>query len=149
MNDLQTAAVAGALLGGMLAFVLIAAFVVYVLLIIAMWKIFEKAGEKGWKSLIPIYNAYIYCKICGINFWIWVILIPVILGVACSLIFGSASNVTTIITSIYSVVFCIYFSIKLGKAFNKSAGFIVGLVLLPNIFHLILGFGKSEYVGVK
>ena len=25
-------------------------------LIISMWLIFKKLGEKGWKSIIPIYN---------------------------------------------------------------------------------------------
>lgn len=30
----------------------------YVLLAIAYWKIFEKAGEPGWKALIPFYNTY-------------------------------------------------------------------------------------------
>ena len=28
--------------------------------IIAQWKLFEKAGEKGWKCLIPIYGAYVW-----------------------------------------------------------------------------------------
>ena len=27
-----------------------------VLVIVALWKIFEKAGEPGWKALIPFYN---------------------------------------------------------------------------------------------
>ena len=28
----------------------------YIILVIANWKIFTKAGEAGWKSIIPIYN---------------------------------------------------------------------------------------------
>lgn len=31
---------------------------VVVLMIIAQWKVFTKAGEAGWKVLIPFYNAY-------------------------------------------------------------------------------------------
>ena len=34
-------------------------FVLYVLLIIGMWKVFEKAGVAGWKSLIPFYNIFV------------------------------------------------------------------------------------------
>ena len=30
--------------------------VIYVLLIIAMWKIFTKAGKPGWASIIPVVN---------------------------------------------------------------------------------------------
>ena len=37
----------------------------------------------------------------------------------------------------------------LGKAFNKSSGFVVGLILLSPIFYMILGFGSAEYVGNK
>lgn len=36
-----------------------------VMILVGFWKIFVKAGEKGWKSLIPVYNAYILCKIAG------------------------------------------------------------------------------------
>ena len=48
-----------------------------VLIIIAMWKIFEKAGEAGWKSIIPIYNVYIMYKIVGMKNWFWYTLIAV------------------------------------------------------------------------
>src|ERR1700677_1382150 len=44
-----------------------------VLVIIGMWKLFTKAGEPGWASIIPIYNIYIICKIVGKPGW-WVLL---------------------------------------------------------------------------
>ncbi|HTA26243.1 MAG TPA: signal peptidase I [Bacteroidia bacterium] len=45
--------------------------------IAGLWKIFEKAGEKGWKALIPIYNYYIWLKIIKRPWWwILIILIP-------------------------------------------------------------------------
>ena len=49
----ETAAANGffGLLGGIIATVGIFALIFYILLIIAQWKIFEKAGEAGWKSL--------------------------------------------------------------------------------------------------
>lgn len=39
-------------------------FIVWVLLVIARWKMFQKAGEAGWKSIIPVYSTYISFKIC-------------------------------------------------------------------------------------
>lgn len=36
---------------------------VAVLGIVAMWKIFEKAGEPGWAAIIPFYNLYVLFKI--------------------------------------------------------------------------------------
>lgn len=50
---------------------IIVAIIWGILLIIAMWKIFEKAGEAGWKSIIPIYNVYIMYKIVGMKNWFW------------------------------------------------------------------------------
>jgi hypothetical protein len=53
-------------------FVLI--LVLVVLLIVAYWKMFTKAGVAGWKSLIPIYNVYIAFKIAWKDqsaFWVW------------------------------------------------------------------------------
>ena len=37
----------------------------WVLQVIANWKIFTKAGEEGWKSLIPVYSNYVSFKING------------------------------------------------------------------------------------
>ena len=35
----------------------------FVISIIANWKIFTKAGQAGWKTLIPIYNGMVLFKI--------------------------------------------------------------------------------------
>ena len=72
---------AGAILGTMFGFVLVCVIIWYLLLVIASWKIFTKAGEKGWKSLIPIYNVYILYKISGLSFWKWLVLPAVIIGI--------------------------------------------------------------------
>ncbi|HPH88503.1 MAG TPA: DUF5684 domain-containing protein, partial [Chitinophagales bacterium] len=38
-------------------------FAFFVFFIICHWKIFTKAGQEGWKSLIPFYNAYVQLQI--------------------------------------------------------------------------------------
>lgn len=106
--------------------------IVAILLIVAQWKIFTKAGEKGWKSIIPIYNLVTLFKIIGLSPW----LILVYLLTAIPFVGWIIAIVMEVITAIY-----------LGKSFGKETGFIVGLALLPNIFELILGFGSAEYVG--
>lgn len=54
--------------GGLLA-ILAGSMVIWLILllivIISLWKIFEKAGEPGWAALIPIYNVIILLKIVG------------------------------------------------------------------------------------
>ena len=99
---------------------------VMVLGIIAMWKIFEKAGEPGWAAIIPFYNLYVLFKITWGNGWKFLfLLIP-----------------------IANVVFAIITMVKLAKAFGKSGGFAVGLIFLSIIFYCILAFDSSTYIGV-
>ncbi len=138
------AALIGSAIGGFLAVYGVVAIAIFVLMIVAWWKIFTKAGEKGWKSIIPIYNVYILCKIMGINFWIYVLAIPAGLGLLSSFI-----PQIVFLTGIYALFIAILVAIKLGDAFGKSTGFKVGLFFLPNIFELILAFGNSKYVHKK
>lgn len=99
--------------------------VVLVLTIVAMWKLFVKAGKPGWASLVPFYNAYCLYDIAWGNGWLFLLTFIPCVGV----IFG----------------FIMLF--KLAKAFGKGVGFGFGLLFLNTIFILILGFGSSEYVG--
>ena len=167
MNSLtltqNQALAAGGILGGMFATVGIITLAIAILFIIAWWKLFTKAGEPGWKSIIPIYNIYTFCKIIGINFWIYCLAIPIVLsillGVTASTSLTALSNSSTFSLSAfsglglvsillvygYAIFFDIYSAIKLGNAFDKGTGFKVGLVFLPNIFLLILAFGASKY----
>lgn len=63
--------------------------------IAGLWKIFEKAGEKGWKALIPIYNYYIWLKIIKRPWWwIFILLIP-----------GVGFMMVMVITAITAVAF--------------------------------------------
>ena len=44
----------GALIASMAQYIII-----FVVLCIALWKIFKKAGRPGWAALIPFYNMYV------------------------------------------------------------------------------------------
>ena len=98
---------------------------VYVLLAVAAWKLFVKAGRPGWAAIIPIYNIVVMLEIIGRPIW-WVILffIPLV-----------------------NIVMAIIVSIDVAKAFGKGSGFGIGLWLLPEVFYPILGFGDAQYQG--
>lgn len=99
--------------------------VVVVLLIVGQWKMFEKAGEEGWKSIIPLLNGYTLFKIAWGNGWLFLLgLIPFV-----------------------NFVIVVMMAVKLARSFGKSGGFAVGLIFLSPIFLLILGFDGSEYIG--
>ena len=152
-NDPETALGAGLLVGlgaGFAVLVSIFALIFTVLLIIAWWKIFVKAGEQGWKSLIPIYNIYIMFKLFWNTKMFWTT-IGVVFG--CSLlgaIFtnvagGVISSILTIASGIFGLVIDIMLSNRQSKSFGHGTGFTLGLIFLPNIFTLILGFNKDKY----
>lgn len=52
--------------GGTLNIVL--SIIVAIVFVVGMWKMFVKAGEGGWASIIPIYNIYVLFQIW---FYIW------------------------------------------------------------------------------
>lgn len=130
--DSSAAAGLGAIFGAFVGVYLIIAFVIAVLQIVAMWKLYTKAGEKGWKSIIPIYNIVILFKICGLSPW---------------LILVYFAGFIPVVGWIAIIALAIYQSNCLAKSFGKDLGYTVGLLLLPTIFYMILGFGKSEYIG--
>ena len=53
----------------------------WILQIVANWRIFTKAGEAGWKSLIPVYSDYISYKIAWQTSYFWLVFI---LGIVAS-----------------------------------------------------------------
>ncbi len=125
----------GAIIGGFLGVIIVIGIVIVVLQIVANWKLFTKAGEKGWKSIIPFYNTAILYKISGMSPWLALLYI------------GLFIPVINVIVGIVFAVLNLYQPINLAKGFNKSTGFTVGMIMLPFIFNLILGLGSSEYVG--
>ena len=79
MEVSTTSELTGAQAGGLAAFMGVWFFLyiaIIVIAIVAYWKIFTKAGEEGWKCLIPIYNIIILLKIVGRPWW-WLLLLLV------------------------------------------------------------------------
>ena len=134
-------------LGGMY---LIFAIVWWILQIIANWNIFTKAGEAGWKSLIPIYGDYVSYKIAWQTSYFW---LSFILGIVASYVSSANLNESiflTVIATLLRIVIAvinIMYCIKLSRAFGHGIGFAIGLILLQPIFLLILGFGSDQYYG--
>ena len=110
--------------GGFIAFIFLIVYLAFIAFVIAgWWMLFAKAGRPGWGVIIPIYNAYLMCKIAGRPGW-WLILffIPFV-----------------------NIVIGIMVAIDIAKAFGKDALYGVGLAILGFIFAPILGFGAATY----
>lgn len=107
-----------------LAVLIMVPFVIF--FTICYWKIYKKAGEPGWASLIPFYSDYALFKIaCGSGWLFLLTLVPFI---------GS-----------FAGLYCRY---KLSIAFGKDVWFALGMILLPVIFMPMLAFSKDTiYIG--
>lgn len=125
--DYGSSSGAAGLTGAIAAFigvVWIIAMGMYVLQIIAMWKIFTKANKPGWASIVPVYNIYTLLQIAEVPTWyLLLLIIPV--------------------ANIYAT-FKMY--IELAHKFGKDTGFGIGLVLLNPVFILVLAFGNATYI---
>ena len=95
------------------------------ILLAASWQIFEKAGCPGWACLIPFYNLY--------QEFLFV--------------FGNGWYFLWLFVPIVNVVVAVWLSLSLARAFGKSTGYGVGLLLLPWFFQVALGFGDAKYSG--
>ena len=115
-----------------------------ILVIVAMWKIFQKAGEPGWKAIIPFYNSYTMYKIVWDTKFFW---INFGLGVLTGIInFLPPLAFLSYIISIAAFVIEVMLLNKLAKSFGHGTGFTIGLIFLPYVFLLILGFGSDEFI---
>ena len=135
-------------LTGILLMLAIAGIILTVLFIIAEWRIFTKAGEKGRKSLIPFYSIFVSHHIAGMSHvWFIIEVVTWITEIVLELVklpepvilwFGVAVGVFTLVSEIIHVI-------KMCNRFGKGTGFKIGMFFLPNLFMLILAFGKAEY----
>ncbi len=119
-------------LAGFLATYSLIMLVILVVELIGLWKTFTKAGQAGWKCIIPIYNLVTLYKIAGISPWL----------ILCYLL-----SWIPVIGWLIVLILNIYFVVNLSKSYGHGGGFAVGLFFLQPIFICILGFGNSEYKG--
>lgn len=115
--------------------------VIAIAMIVAMWRIFTKAGEAGWKSLIPIYNFFVLYKIAWKQSALWLTFLVTVLSMVCA-----RSFLLFLIFLIVAYVLAIKFLHRLSKAFGKGILFTLGLIFFYPIFIMILGFGSAQYV---
>ncbi len=101
--------------------------IIYVIDVVAIWKIFTKAGKRGWLSIIPVVNSVIMMEITwGRKIYFLLYLIPIV-----------------------SIVIRLVTYHKLSKAFGHRFLFTLGLWFFTPIFYWILGYGRSKYTSPR
>lgn len=126
-------------------------FIWYILLACGLFQTFRKAGEDGWKAIIPVYNLYICFKIAGREsmFWLWAI--STFVGFLCDWMSGFIllffMGIVGWVLSIISLILLADMWYCLSQNFGHGLGFALGLIILNPLFIIILGFGDSRYHG--
>lgn len=147
------AGVAGGLIAGILMFmvvIIIISLVIAILKLIGTWKMLTKAGESGWKSLIPFYNQWTLCKVAGISpYWVLEIIVVSMINTVLNGILGSnvISGILILIVYANTIYFWVILSISLAKSFGKDTGFGVATVFFSFITYPMMGMGSATYVG--
>jgi hypothetical protein len=96
-----------------------------ILMIVAAWKLFAKAGKPGWAIIVPIYGAIVMLQVAGRPWW-WILLFLI-----------------PFVNIVIGFIVCI----DIAKSFGKGAGFGIGIALLGFIFIPILAFSDAQYQG--
>lgn len=147
------AGVAGGLIAGIMMFIvvlIIISLVIELLKLIGTWKMLTKAGESGWKSLIPFYNQWTLCKVAGISpYWVLEIIVVSMINTVLNGILGSnvISGILSFIVYANTIYFWVILSISLAKSFGKDTGFGVATVFFSFITYPMMGMGSATYAG--
>lgn len=113
-----------------------------VLVFVCNWRIFSKAGEPGWKALIPFYNTIVQYSFTWKTLWGVVMIVLLLVGSIAAEVFAPLG-----ILSLGGLVISCIGCHKLSVSFGHGVGFTLGLIFLSVIFLPILAFGNSEYIG--
>ena len=121
-----TGTASAGMLGALIVVMLVTVLAAWVIMAVAGWKIFEKAGVEGWKALIPFYNNYLFLEIGGYNGWLMLLIFVPYVG----------------------ILVAILMALGLAKNFGKSVLFaIFGLLIFSIVGYLMLAFGSDKYLG--
>lgn len=139
--------------------------IVSLIRIIGRWKMFTKAGKRGFATLIPLYSEWTFFSIGTRNGFtgliltmlgmiqvcVWYIMMvllemPLVESIQAGdkmvYIFLSVEFAIGVIVAICTIIN----NFKVAKNFGKGKGTGFGLTIFPIIFCLILGLGSAEYI---
>jgi len=91
--------------------------------IAGMWKTFNKAGERGWGAVVPVYNVYLMTKVADKPwYWMLLLLVPVV-----------------------NVIVYLYVQWEVGDRFGLGGVGKLVFTLLTPLSYVATGFGSYSY----
>lgn len=114
---------------------------------IGYFKMFKKAGQRGWFAFVPLLREYAMFKMA----WTVKAFIISTAFLAVFQICGESENIlvslVAVVLGIAWIVMQVKLLLRVAKAFGKGKGWAALLFFLPFVATLILGFGNAEYLG--
>ena len=114
------------------------------------WKIFKKAGEPGWKAMIPFYSEYTLFHIAWADkyFWVWLgLFVAIQLAKGSGGLFGILGGLLALIFTVALAAVTWVSRLRLASSFGKDKSFAMGLFIAGPVFNALLGFSKARYQG--
>lgn len=102
--------------------------ILFTVLLLSKYRIFEKAGKPGYVAIIPFYSRFTLFSLSDGRGWLSFLWLVPFLGPFLALWTHGL------------------LSVKLSNAFGKGKGFSIGLFLCYPVFLAILAFGPSLYL---
>ena len=108
-----------------------------VVLLIGQWKFFTKAGQEGWKSIIPFYNNYVLMvDIAGLsNYWFFGLLAATLL----SPMLGVVSSV-----AMFVIYYVLFFNLAKKLHKNDTKTYAILGMFFSGIMLAIEGYSKNS-----
>ena len=114
---------------------------------IGYFKMFKKAGQRGWFAFVPLLREYAMFKMA----WTVKAFIISTAFLAVFQICGESENIlvslVAVVLGIAWIVMQVKLLLRVAKAFGKGTGWALLLFFVPFVASLILGFGSAEYLG--
>ena len=145
--DPTMVALGAGLAGALVVLMGVGALAWFVVSSLGYYKMFRKAGQRGWMAFIPLLRDYVRYKMSW-NVKAFVIyLVSVIavelLGESETILLGLIGAAGAVSALVMEAKACV----RIAKSFGKSKGWGALLFFFPYVVTLILGFGKAEYIG--
>ncbi len=98
--------------------------VLSLIVIISLFRIFQKAGKPGWAAFVPIYNLIVFAKICDMNMMTLLWIFVPLLG---------------------QIILWVLLVMNLSRVFGKSKDFGTAMIFVPFICFPMLAFQDAKY----
>lgn len=98
--------------------------VLSLIVIISLFRIFQKAGKPGWAAFVPVYNLIVFVKICDMRMMTLLWIFVPLLG---------------------QIILWVLLVMNLSRVFGKSKDFGTAMIFVPFICFPMLAFQDAKY----